>query len=217
MKEEFDSCQTPLLNALIQIVHAGEKVYGRCVNGSNYKNVWLVIDARAKTIRVNPIRGNTWTACWFMLGHPRSETRATHAQIQRERERQDETFLWSYRRWERKRKRGWGVGDTGLSTVFRSCRLFVHRRVLTFLFARPLYMAAHTYGYAFIYPDWAHKNTSRYVSGIIRSSKQDCSDGTVAFVSAPFACRSAALRARPSSRSRCEDSRGSEPPNVLSK
>lgn len=56
-------------------------------------------------------------------------------------------------------------------------RLFVHRCVVTFLFARPLYMAAHTYGYASIYPDWAIKIPTRAdTSGIIRSSKQDCPD-----------------------------------------
>lgn len=50
--------------------------------------------------------------------------------------------------------------------------------VVTFLFARPLYMAAHsTYGYASIYPDQAIKIPARAdTSGIIRSSKQDCPD-----------------------------------------
>lgn len=70
-----------------------------------------------------------------------------------------------------------GVGVAGLSAVFGGWRLFVHRYVVTFLFARPLYMAAHTYGYASIYPGRAIKIPARAdTSGIIRSSKQDCPD-----------------------------------------
>lgn len=70
-----------------------------------------------------------------------------------------------------------GVGIAGLSAVFGGCRLFVHCYVVTFLFARPLYMATHTYGYEYasIYPDQAIKIPARAdTSGIIRSSKQDC-------------------------------------------
>lgn len=70
-----------------------------------------------------------------------------------------------------------GVGVAGLSAVFGGWRLFVHRYIVTILFARPLYMAAHTYGYASIYLDQAIKIPARAdTSGIIRSSKQDCSD-----------------------------------------
>ena len=70
-----------------------------------------------------------------------------------------------------------GVGVAGLSVVFGDWKLFVHRYVVTFLFIRPLYMAAHTYGYAFIYPGQAIKIPARAdTSGIIRSSKQDCPD-----------------------------------------
>lgn len=85
-----------------------------------------------------------------------------------------------------------GVGVAGLSAVFGGWRLFVHRYVVTFLFARPLYMAAHTYGYASIYPGRVIKIPARAdTSGIIRSSKQDCPDdsdfrGPSTFVSAPF-------------------------------
>lgn len=89
--------------------------------------------------------------------------------------------------------------------IFGGWRLFVHRYVVTFLFARPLYMAAHTYGYASIYPGRAIKIPTRAdTSGIIRSSKQDCPDDFVprpsTFVPAPFvgqhpSCRVAPYRA----------------------
>lgn len=110
---------------------------------------------------------------WFMLDHPHWEAR-TYAHS-----RSDTT--------KRKRKGGQNisashytienVGVVGLSAVFGGWRLFVHRYVVTFLFARPLYMAAHTYGYASIYPERTIKIPARAdTSGIIRSSKQDCSD-----------------------------------------
>lgn len=112
-----------------------------------------------------------------MLDHPRSETRPyalTHIRAdttKRKREREGgENISASHYIVE-------GVGVAGLSAVFGGWRLFVHRYVVTFLFARPLYMAAHTYGYASIYPGRVIKIPARAdTSGIIRSSKQDCPD-----------------------------------------
>ena len=106
------------------------------------------------------------------LGNAHVRTHAyIHARIQqREREKEDKTFLRRIIL-----SKAWGVA--GLSAVFGGWKLFVHRYVVTFLFVRPLYMAAHTYGYASIYPGQAIKIPARAdTSGIIRSSKQDCPD-----------------------------------------
>lgn len=105
-----------------------------------------------------------------MLDHPHSEARA-HARTLKydDNEREGEQNISASHYIPSK---AWAS-----SAVFGGWRLFVHRCVVTFLFARPLYMAAHTYGYSSIYPDRAIKIPARAdTSGIIRSSKQDCPD-----------------------------------------
>lgn len=112
---------------------------------------------------------------WFMLDHPQSEVRTnalTHIRIDTTKRKREEGQNISASHYIVE-----GVGVAGLSAVFGGWRLFVHCYVVTFLFARPLYMATHTYGYEYasIYPDQAIKIPAD-TSGIIRSSKQDCPD-----------------------------------------